>query len=120
MIVVTIFGVVCAFVQWRYDFVWQRRYDFVWQRKAMMRRIALEDHGIAGINVDPVTLQETERLPWIRRLLGDSPINGISLPADTPAAERAAIRALFPEARLWAVKNSFTDTEVPFPDEPTK
>jgi hypothetical protein len=113
LILVALLASACAVVRWRYDFVWQRR--------AMIRQIAIEHRGVAGISVDPVTFEPIEQLSWIRRLLGDQPIIDISLPADTPAAERAAIRAVFPEARLWSFKNSFMDkTLVPFPDEPIK
>ena len=85
-----------------------------------MHRIEVEDHGSVEVHFTPVKFEETKPLPWFRRVLGDSAITDIALPADTPASERAAIRAMFPEARLWAFKKSIADELVLFPDEPTE
>jgi hypothetical protein len=101
MIGVTLVTVVCGYFRWRYD--------FVWQRKAMIHRIETED-GQIEIGYDPVI----KPLPWVQRILGDSRVTDIYLPAETPASKLAAIHALFPDARLW--RHDLRNTYVQFPD----
>jgi hypothetical protein len=107
MIGVTLLAAACGYVRWRYS--------VVWERKAMIRHILADDHGYVGMALTPPT-PLSERLPWTRRFLGDTPIRDIGLPITTSAEERAAIRAIFPGVQLMTFTEPFQKA-VPFPGE---
>jgi hypothetical protein len=67
-----------------------------------------------------------DRLPWIRRLLGDKEYAAIGLPLDASKQLRKQAADLFPEARIMADSPQFAFGPngavverwlIPFPDE---
>jgi hypothetical protein len=106
---------------------WQAK--IIRERNAMIRRIermqgSVEfgrlDQGWAEAGLDPNLFKEIQprAVPWVRRLLGDSDVIYIELPAETPASERASIRAVFPESQIgWVSYSVFHDYWNPFLDD---
>ncbi len=108
LIVVAILAVPCAYVGWQKSIVRER-----W---AIRKRIEEVDEGTITISVDHVVIilkesrpQELSAIPipWIRRLLGDEPIEQIVVPLATDREERRLIKRVFPEAALvWFMPNA--------------
>jgi hypothetical protein len=108
MIVVTLLAVPCAYIGWQESIVTER-----W---AMRKRIEEVDEGTITVSVDHVLIILKENrpqklsaipIPWIRRILGDEPIERIVVPLATDREERRLIQRVFPEAALvWFMPNA--------------
>jgi hypothetical protein len=106
---------------------WQAK--IIRERNAMIHRIesmggSVEigrlDQGWAEAGMDPNLYEEIKAraVPWVRRMLGDSDVIDICLPAETPASGRASIRAVFPESQIWRPRHTLMrDTWEPFADD---
>lgn len=82
---IVLVGLLCAWLAWERHVVLERR----------AARKLLVDRGIE-IGDDP---DGPVRVPWIRRLFGDAPIQWLTIPTGDAVAERAA--SWFPEAAMW-------------------
>jgi hypothetical protein len=109
MIAVSLLAVICSYVNRQYGIV-QVRQRFIEERASCAR-----------------TSFNGPEIPWVRSLLGDRGYTIIGLAEDTDKTERQRTAALFPEARIFAVRfphipgaplNSYGVLYTPFPDEP--
>ncbi len=62
------------------------------------RRQFLSEHPLLDLDPWYLFVRHEPETPWLRALLGDRAVAAIGVTASTSAAERARIRALFPEA----------------------
>jgi hypothetical protein len=126
MISVAVLAIPCAYVGWQENIVRER-----W---AMRKRVKEVDDGFVSVSVDRVVVVIEESgpqsrkesaisIPWIRRLLGDEPIEQITLPSGTAREERQRIHKIIPEADLvWSMPHigGLSETVFPFRDDESK
>ena len=94
MIGVTLVAVVCGYVGW--------------QAKTVRARFAMRDEinhigGAARVLIPPEDDADCA-VPWIRTLIGDRAVSFIALPVAVGIEYRDRVQALFPEARIFAMK----------------
>ena len=70
MIAVTLLAVPCAYVGWQAKIVRERR--------ELLDKLFALHHGIYRLDT------KNERVPWLRRLLGDEPVDVLVIPGWVP------------------------------------
>ena len=114
LIVVTLLAVPLGYVGWQARIVNER-----WTiRKELVGMI---DNEQRRGYIDLATADETERaVPWIRTLIGDQAVHAILLPLSVSNEYRKRVRAIFPEADVFAFRQLSLQAikPLPWPDEP--
>ena len=107
LVAVTLLAAACAYVAGQAKIVNDRR--------AM--RAKIDKTLAAGTSVADKRYNPDCSIPWIRALMGDEAITRIDLPITVSREDRDHIRAMFPEASLWAWKPTRGYKDDPFPYE---
>jgi hypothetical protein len=85
MIVVTLFCVFGGYVA--------HEVKIVRERRALLDKLLVLHHGIYSLDANK------DATPWLRRLLGDEPVDELLIPTEVSDEDAREIEAAFPEAR---------------------
>jgi hypothetical protein len=111
MIVVTLLAVPFAYVG--------QQAKIVRARLAVLKELKTVVNGQRTGFIEHIADDPRHSIPWIRKILGDEPMNCIFLPLSTAKEYRQRIRETFPEADVEAFQPTASNfiKPLPWPDE---
>src|SRR5581483_3744764 len=101
LIVVTLLAIPCGWLGWQAKIVRDRKATWARISKSGGHDSALWSLTTSQREPDRRGTGYPKTVSWIRRLLGDRPVNGIILPDTLPPDDVEQILKIFPEAEMW-------------------
>jgi hypothetical protein len=111
LIFVTVLAILFAYVGWQAK--------IVRARLAVLKELKTVVNGQRTGFIEHIADDPRHSIPWIRKILGDEPMNCIFLPLSTEKEYRQRIRETFPEADVAAFQRTGPNfiKPLPWPDE---